>query len=211
MPTVTGEDYLTLERAYDWFNEHLWEGKLPPCAITLQRHRTAYGYFHARKFASRDSGVADEIALNPDTFVARSVQEIFSTLVHEMVHLWQEHFGKPSRVSYHNAEWAREMVRIGLVPSDTGKPGGKQTGQKVSHYIERGGLFERTCVELLVQGYELVWYSQPDKPESTTKRSSKTKFTCPSCGQNAWAKPDANLLCGLCSTEDFLVEMIEAS
>jgi transcription elongation factor Elf1 len=30
------------------------------------------------------------------------------------------------------------------------------------------------------------------------KRASKTKYTCPSCGLNAWAKPDAPLVCGDC-------------
>jgi transcription elongation factor Elf1 len=30
------------------------------------------------------------------------------------------------------------------------------------------------------------------------RRASKTKYTCPQCGQNAWAKPQANLLCGDC-------------
>jgi transcription elongation factor Elf1 len=30
------------------------------------------------------------------------------------------------------------------------------------------------------------------------KKASKTKFTCPQCGQNAWAKPYAALICGEC-------------
>jgi hypothetical protein len=30
------------------------------------------------------------------------------------------------------------------------------------------------------------------------KKASKTKFTCPDCGQNAWANPDALLICGTC-------------
>jgi len=30
------------------------------------------------------------------------------------------------------------------------------------------------------------------------KRSSKTKYTCPACGLNAWAKPEAKLICGEC-------------
>jgi len=28
--------------------------------------------------------------------------------------------------------------------------------------------------------------------------ASKTKYTCPDCGQNAWARPEANLMCGDC-------------
>ena len=51
----------------------------------------------------------DEIALNPATFHDRTAEEILSTLVHEMVHLWQHHFGTPSRASYHNREWAAKM------------------------------------------------------------------------------------------------------
>jgi hypothetical protein len=30
------------------------------------------------------------------------------------------------------------------------------------------------------------------------KAASKTKFTCPGCGANAWGKPDLNLVCGDC-------------
>jgi len=38
--------------------------------------------------------------------------------------------------------------------------------------------------------------------EAKAKKASKTKFTCPECGQNAWAKPDAALICGDCYDED---------
>jgi hypothetical protein len=31
---------------------------------------------------------------------------------------------------------------------------------------------------------------------------SKTKFTCPVCGLNAWAKPDAALICGNCFEDE---------
>jgi hypothetical protein len=30
------------------------------------------------------------------------------------------------------------------------------------------------------------------------KERSKTKYSCPSCNQNAWAKPDSALVCGQC-------------
>jgi hypothetical protein len=42
----------------------------------------------------------DEIALSPGTFAQRTDEEILSTLVHEMVHHWQRHFGKPGRGRY---------------------------------------------------------------------------------------------------------------
>jgi hypothetical protein len=40
------------------------------------------------------------------------------------------------------------MLAVGLIPSDTGKPGGKQTGQRMTHYIEPEGQFDRACREL---------------------------------------------------------------
>src|SRR3989442_2485661 len=33
------------------------------------------------------------------------------------------------------------------------------------------------------------------------RKPDRMKFTCPLCGQNAWAKPDAQVLCGACYDE----------
>ena len=125
--------------AYAYFNKRLFEGRLPPCLITVRPHRGAYGYFSGERFGSRDGKeIHDEIALNIRHFEKRTPCEIMSTLVHEMVHLEQAHFGSPSRNGYHNKEWAGLMERVGLMPSDTGAPGGKRTGQRMTHYVDRG-------------------------------------------------------------------------
>ena len=187
--------------AYEWFNQRLFKGRLPPCLITLQRKARSYGYFANDRFGHRREAGAftHELALNPDAFGDRSDKDILSTLVHEMVHCLQ-HCGTPSRQGYHNKEWAREMIAIGLMPSDTGAPGGKQTGQQMSHYIIEGGPFDLAADALLAQGFCLNWQSADPagQAQKTAKERSKTKFTCPSCGQNAWAKPDPALICGAC-------------
>ena len=41
----------------------------------------------------------------------------------------------------------------------------------------------------------------PGRKAGEGKKASKTKFTFPECGQNAWAKPDALLICGDCYDE----------
>ena len=64
--------------------------------------------------------------------------QTYRTLVHEMVHLEQQHFGEPSRNGYHNRQWAEWMQRIGLHPSDTGAVGGKRTGQRVALHRAEG-------------------------------------------------------------------------
>ena len=52
-----------------------------------------------------------------------------------MVHLWQHHRGTPGRGRYHNQEWAEKMIEIGLMPTDTGKPGGRITGDHMADPI----------------------------------------------------------------------------
>ena len=139
----------------------------------------------------------DEIALNPAHFQGRTTEEILSTLVHEMVHQWQAWFGKPSRSGYHNKEWADKMESVGLMPSDTGQPGGRRTGQKVTHYIVAGGSFERVTADLIASGFaiELVEFTSKPQPK---KRDSKTRYQCPGCHTKAWAKPDVKLTCDDC-------------
>src|ERR1700759_317531 len=93
--------YTGLTEAYDLFNERLFVGKLPRCLITMQRKRGAYGYFSSKRFGTRDgSEITDEIALNPKHFRKRTDQETLSTLVHEMCHLQQAHFGKPGVIAH---------------------------------------------------------------------------------------------------------------
>ena len=130
-------------------------------------------------------------------FTGRSDKSILSTLVHEMVHVWQETHGTRPRRSYHDREWARKMKEIGLQPSTTGEPGGKETGQSVTHYILPGGRFADAYTELAASGFRINWQSVPfNGVERKRKTASKTRYTCPKCGTNAWAKPRTELICG---------------
>jgi predicted SprT family Zn-dependent metalloprotease len=198
-PTRT---YTSLDAAYDHFNRELFGGALPPCLITMQRHKGAYGYFSGERFASLDDAqeVTDEIALNPATFARRTPTAILSTLAHEMAHLWQHHHGKPGRRGYHNREWAAKMRDIGLIPSDTGQPGGKETGEKVSHYIDEGGRFAGACAAYLATDAAILYHDRAGEGDAARRKkaASKTKYTCPACQANAWAKPDTKLVCGEC-------------
>ncbi len=90
------------------------------------------------------------------------------------------------------------MREIGLQPSTNGEPGGKETGQSVTHYIIPGGLYAKAYAKLKTKGFQLHWQSALAGKQAEAKRASKTKYTCPACAQNAWAKPDALLICGNC-------------
>ena len=165
--------------------------------IVLHRKRGAAGYYCFGQFAeiAGDSKV-DEISLNP-TLLDRPERDVLATLVHEMVHLWQYHFGNPSRGGYHNREWATEMERVGLIPSDTGKVGGKRTGQRMTHYIADGGSFAVSYESLRSRGF-LKW-SAVKQASCTRKPSDKIKYSCKVCGLNAWGKPGIQIACLDCN------------
>jgi predicted SprT family Zn-dependent metalloprotease len=194
----TSRTYGNLNAAYRFFNERLFGGALPPCLITLQRKARARGYFSSERFSALDH-VTDEIALNPATFADRTAKEILSTLVHEMVHLRQYHFGRQPRRAYHDKQWAGMMREVGLQPSDTGEPGGRETGQHMTHYILEDGPFDRACDELLASGFNAIYADRHRESKAATKSvSSKTPFVCPSCRAKAWGKPTLHLVCGDC-------------
>jgi predicted SprT family Zn-dependent metalloprotease len=198
----TALTYTSLTMAYDFFNMELFSGALPACLITVQRKQGSYGYFSGERFQNtvNHAEVTDEIALNPTHFATRTPEEVLSTLAHEMVHLWQHHYGNPPRKSYHDKQWAMKMREIGLIPTNTGERGGKETGQQMNHLIAEVGNFKRACQSLLASQPAILYSDRApaEDPIRKKKLASKTKYTCPSCGLNAWAKPDAPLVCGEC-------------
>jgi hypothetical protein len=196
----TEAQHVAFGRIHRFFNERLFDGALPPVMLTFARSGKYLGYFATRRWQPSDGGdPIHEIVLNPDFIAARGHRDAVSTIVHEMAHQWQEVFGHPSRRGYHNAEWAAEMERIGLVPSATGLPGGKKTGQRMTHYIEEGGPFAK-AFEAMPDDWLLPFIGLAPLKE-TAKGQSKTKFTCPGCGVNVWGKPDLRVMCVDCQEE----------
>src|SRR5882724_2053817 len=170
---ITLTEYQGFQRAYDFFNRELFEGSLPQVLVTLQRHANTKGYFSPERFSGRiDTAAVHELALNPDSFTGRTDEMILSTLVHEMCHVWQQTHGKPPRRSYHDRQWAAKMREIGLQPSSTGEPGGKETGQSVSHYIIPDGQYRLAYAKLATSGFKLHWQSVPAGEQARAKKSS---------------------------------------
>lgn len=198
--TVTTTQYSMFDDACKYFNEKLFNGELTDVLITLQRKSKSYGYYCAERFSERNGkqSVA-EIAMNPDGFYERTDIEILSTLAHELAHHWQFLFGDAPKRAYHNREWAEKMKEIGLYPSTTGEPDGKETGARCSHYIIKGGKFEIVCGAFLLNGKKkLEWETIPVTKEEKEKKKTREKFVCPDCMQSVQAKKTANIMCGDC-------------
>ena len=194
----TTETYEGLEKAFNHFNKTLFDHRLPSVMFTLRAGRKAHGYFHAEQFVHREDGDrTHEIALNPAT-MDRDMKSILSTLVHEMTHLEQQEYGTPGKNGNHNREWVGLMERVGLIPSNTGEPGGKQTGRQMTHYIEEGGAFENAFNALMP--FDIPYFTQAaDRKAAKKKDLSKVKTTCPCCGSKAWCKSGMRIMCYDCN------------
>lgn len=163
----TTQFYNEMQATFKYFNNLLFDGKLPDVMFTLQRNNQVMGYFSSDRWASKNGNKCHEIAINPSYVARSSVIEFMQTLVHEMTHLWQHSFGSPGRTTYHNREWANKMISIGLMPSDTGRVGGKTTGDHMNDYPIKDGRFLQCCIALIEnEKFQLAWVDRYAKTSS---------------------------------------------
>jgi hypothetical protein len=192
----TTNQFTAVQNIYSYFNEKMFDGKLNNCLLNFSRMSKAYGFFAPKRWGVlEDKSMVHEISLNPD-HLTREPKAVIGTLVHEMVHLWQEDFGQPS-AGYHNKEWAEKMKTVGLYPSNTGEVGGKETGKNCSHYIIEGGLYDVLFNEM-PESYLYPLVANPFSKKAAKAGKNKTKYTCPSCDANIWGKDGLIVTCNEC-------------
>lgn len=180
MRSPTSEAYGEMQRVYDVLNNELFSGQLPNCLITFQRAKRTFGYYSPRRFKDRVGNNSDEIALNPEFFSLFPPIMVIQTLAHEMVHLWQRHFGGQARElnsqstkrrKYHDAKWGKKMIDIGLMPSSTGRPGGKTVGEHMCEYPIENGRFLLIAQKIVSKEIRHLWYDRIIEEEN--KRASR--------------------------------------
>ncbi|CVK21652.1 SprT-like domain-containing protein [Sporomusa sphaeroides] len=206
----THEQYTKYQELYNYFNQQLFNSKLPCIILNFSRKANVAGFFAPNRWISlQGKNKTHEISINPTYIASVEFIEVCQTLVHEQAHLWQMVFGKPSRSGYHNKEWANKMENIGLMPSSTGQEGGKKVGQKMSDYVIKGGKFEKAFVDL-PKDLTLPWISnefdsvvsndEDGSDPKPPKIKSKIKYSCPGCTLNVWGKPNIKVYCKSCES-----------
>jgi hypothetical protein len=127
--------------AFDYFNEHLFGGKLERCEIDVRFVVDAGGLF---------------VGSTPPVIMMRPSyhddMSWLSNLAHEMAH-YERYLDSPH--ASHDEEWAAIMERIGLIPTDNGHLSGNKTGPRkgMGHIIVCDGPFSRAAVDLLRAGF----------------------------------------------------------
>lgn len=202
MITPTVEQTTAYQSMFDYFNRELFGGQLAPVVLNFSRKARSLGFFAPERWDDGQGTTTHEISLNPEHLKRRTPIDTASTLVHEMVHLWQEEHGKPGRRGYHNREWGDKMESIGLMPSNTGAPGGSRTGTQMTHYIVEGGRFAQAFATMS-PSYLLPWACVSEGSKGSVAKN-KVKYTCAGCSTKVWGKPELAIVCRECD-QDFVV------
>lgn len=156
--TPTEQLYKRLDSAVAFFNAKLFNSELPCLLITVQRNQKGVAYFDPNRWGSSEGKNAHELAINSSSITSLSLLQLFTTLCQQMCVCWQYAEGSPSRRGYQNKELSEKMASIGLIPSSTGKPGGKPVGQNIGCYPAIDGPFLKAAIELIeTDNWQMAW------------------------------------------------------
>lgn len=172
-----------IELLQTWAERFIAEFKLdvPEVVIGIEKlASTRYGQF---RMGHNRLGLRGEITLNARYLNGkRPLWEILGTLLHELVHAWQQAHGSPSK-NHHNDEFRKKAAQLGLMINKKGLTGYAAIGPFKA-------LLARFCVEAPAVETPI--------PEQRPRGSSKQrKWSC-SCPINVRCAVDLQAQCLWC-------------
>ena len=112
--TAHGEHRHIARTLHDWldrFNRELFGGMLPLPFLLIERLPS--GWAGCYRSGRNGPGTRSEIRLD-DRCIERPLYEVLATLLHEMVHEWQDLYGTPGMGTYHNREFTGKCRALGI-------------------------------------------------------------------------------------------------
>ena len=109
------------EHLYTWFdrfNERFFHDKLQTPAVSFRITRiNTLGHYVINR---NEFGLKWNININR-LYTDRPLVEILGTYLHEMIHMWQQEFGKKrNRSNYHNVEYRKKSMELGIPSNERG-------------------------------------------------------------------------------------------
>lgn len=200
-----------LNKIFDLLNEEFFESALSRPTITIQSTPRAYGHFSLREdtWVSKLGGT-HEINIGAGT-LARPIEEVAATLLHEMVHYWNYEQGIQdcSRSNtYHNRRFKEAAESRGLIVKHSDKYGWSHTSpaETLLEFVIENDLTDILINRNEFSGFQIGGtgtHSGTAVP-TTPKKSSSRKYICPCCGMSVRATKVVNIGCLDCG-----VKMIE--
>ena len=198
-----------LNKIFDLLNAEFFENELSRPTITIQSTPRAYGHFSLQEdtWVSKLGGT-HEINIGAGT-LARPIEEVAATLLHEMVHYYNYEKGIQdcSRGNtYHNKRFKAAAEAHGLTVTHSDKYGWSHTSPSdalldfVLTYGLSDILINRNEYSGLHIGGTGTHSGTPTTGGAFPKKSSSRKYICPCCGASVRATKIVNIGCLDCET-----------
>ena len=199
-----------LNSIFDSLNDRYFEGALSRPVITIQSTPRAYGHFtlYDAWSVDGDKGMR-EINIGAGT-LSRPIENVVATLLHEMVHYWNDQHGIKdcSRGgTYHNKRFKKlaEACDLHIDHHPTyGWSITTPTDALVEFCLENGLTEIRLCrndyVPLQIPGSGTHTGTNTGTGAGGKKPSSTRKYVCPCCGLSVRATKSVNVGCLDCDT-----------
>ena len=202
-------DSTLLEAAFDSLNKKYFDGSLPKAVITIQSSPKCYGYITVHKVWKDSEASYHEINIGAE-YLARPIEHVLATLLHEMVHLYCMVNGIQDTSNggrYHNKRFKAEAEKRDLKIEYAKYIGYSITSptDKFISSILKQGLF-RNIEHCRTGGCSIIPPPYPTDENgsgasggsSGKKKTSTRKYRCSHCGISVRATKDVNIICGDC-------------
>lgn len=191
-----------LNKIFDLLNTEFFENALSRPTITIQSTPKAYGHFSLREdtWISK-KGATHEINIGAGT-LARPIEEVCATLLHEMVHYYNFINGVQdcSRGgTYHNRRFKVSAEEHGLVIGHHDRYGWTVTSpsDRLLEFVMDNDLTDILINRNEFSGFQIGGTGTHNgAPTTITRKPSSTrKYICPCCGLSVRATRTVNIAC----------------
>lgn len=202
-----------LNKVFDLLNAEFFESALSRPTITIQSTPRAYGHFSLQEDTCISKlGGTHEINIGAGT-LARPIEEVAATLLHEMVHYFNYENGVQdcSRGNtYHNRRFKAAAEAHGLAVAHTDKYGWSRTSPSdaLLDFVLKNSLSDilinrNEFAGLQISGTGTHCGTEILKP---VRISSTRKYICPCCGNSVRATKSVNIACLDCCVQMVLAQ-----
>ena len=197
-----------LNKIFDLLNSTYFESALSRPTITIQSTPKAYGHFSLRAdtWLSKN-GATHEINIGAGT-LARPIEEVTATLLHEMVHYYNYENGVQdcSRGNtYHNRRFKESAESHGLCVEHSEKYGWSRTSPSddLLAFVIDNDLTDILINRNECSGFRIAGTGTHSGTNGGTppRTSSTRKYVCPCCGNSVRATKEVNIACMDCGQQ----------
>lgn len=197
-----------LNKMFDLLNAEFFESALSRPTITIQSTPRAYGHFSLQSdtWVSK-LGATHEINIGAGT-LARPIEDVAATLLHEMVHYYNYENGVKdcSRGNtYHNKRFKESAESHGLIVDYSQKYGWAHTSpsDKLLDFILQNGLTDILICRNEFTGFHMTGTGTHSGTDNSLppRASSTRKYICPYCGNSVRATKNVNIACLDCNMQ----------